>query len=157
METVIVTAIVGAIGGLAAGTISARTALRAKGLDRLIEDRKLFVSAYDTRLLDQRLVEYKKLWKLTEPTSRIHIENLDSAKASSLAGDMTSWYYTDGGMLLSADARNTFFVARATLDADISEEWRKSVVDVFSNLRTAITEDMNSRRGPTLSSGEAVD
>ncbi|MCK4543879.1 MAG: hypothetical protein KAU17_16725, partial [Spirochaetales bacterium] len=73
----IIIAGIGAIGGLVAGVVGALTTLRAKGVDRLVEDRRLWVTAYDTKLLEERLVEYKKLWKLTEPSSRRNIEDLD--------------------------------------------------------------------------------
>jgi hypothetical protein len=131
--------------------------LRAKGVDRLVEDRRLWVTAYDTKLLEERLVEYKKLWKLTEPSSRRNIKDLDSVKASALAQDLTHWYYTDGGIVLSEDTRDAFFFARQSLESpkrDVcSQQWHAEVVSRFSALRTAICEDMNARRGPTLRSG----
>ena len=105
MEKEVIAALVGAIGGLVSGVVGALATLRAKGVDRLVEDRKLWVGAYDTKLLEQRLAEYKKLWKLTQATSRRHIAELNAAKAGSLAADLTSWYYADGGMVLSEDAR----------------------------------------------------
>jgi len=155
MDPQVTTAIIGALGGLAAGVLAALVTLRAKGVDRLVEDRKLWVSAYDTKLLEQRLEEYKKLWKLTEPTSLRYIADLDFAGASLLAQKLTSWYYSDGGMLLSGDARESFFAAREPLDAlpDNKErmvEWRAVIVSRFSILRTSLCKDMNSRRGPTL-------
>lgn len=158
MEKEIIAAIVGAIGGLVSCVVGAFVVLWAKRVDRSVEDRKLWVGVYDTKLLEQRLVEYKKLWKLTEPTSGRHIADIDLAKASSLGRDLTSWYYTDGGMLFSNDARNAFFPARAALESSEREkpgqQWHENVVSRFSKLRAAICEDMNSRRGPTLRAGE---
>ncbi len=157
----VVTAVIGAAGGVISGVLGALATLRAKGVDRWIEDRKLWVSAYDTKLLEQRLVEYKKLWKLTQPTSRRHVAELDRAGARRLAGALTSWYYADGGMVMSEVTRDAFFAARESLDVlerdPDSEGLRQQVVERFSMLRTALCEDMNSRRGPTLRVSESKD
>jgi len=158
MEKEIVAAVVGAAGGLVAGVIGALATLRAKGIDRLVEDRKLWVTAYDTRLLEERLLEYRKLWKLTEKTSRRYVSKLDFSGADALAKNLTDWYYHEGGIVLSEDARDKFFQARDTLqDYSISsvDDWRAKVVRRFSALRTALCEDMNARRGPTLRQSEA--
>jgi len=161
MDPQVIAATVGAIGGLAAGVFGALVTLRAKGIDRLVEDRKLWVSTYDTKLLEERLVEYKKLWKLTEPTSRRNIHDLDVDSASLLLRDLTSWYYTDGGMVLSGQARDAFFTARGSLELPEDEQhvvqWQDKIVLRFSALRTSLCEDMNSRRGPTLRAGDKKD
>lgn len=158
MEKEVIGAIVGAVGGLITGVVGALATLRAKGVDRLIEERKLWVGSYDIKLLEQRLVEYKKLWKWTESTSRRYVRALDFLKARSLAEDLTSWYYTDGGIVLSEDARNAFFSARDILESPeretLGDKWHSQIVSRFSELRTALCEDMNSRRGPTLRSGQ---
>lgn len=56
--------------------------------------------------------------------------------------------------MLSQDARDAFFKARATLDggSDLLGEdaWHDKVTNAFSSLRTSLCEDLNSRRGPTL-------
>jgi hypothetical protein len=157
MDASVIAAIVGAAGGMVSGAIAAAVTWKAKGVDRLIEDRKLWVTAYDTKFLEQRLIEYKKLWKLTEATSRRHVGQLDRPSAAELARKLTAWYYSDGGMILSESSRDVFFAARNTLEGDPGHEWRKSVVMTFSALRSALCEDMNSRRGPTLTSSETSD
>lgn len=160
MDNNVVAALIGTAGGLISGVIGALVTLRAKGVDRMIEDRKLWVSAYDTKLLEQRLAEYKKLWKLTQPASRRHVAQLDVNAAAQLAKELTSWYYSDGGMVLSEDARDAFFAARESLDLterDTGTKRLEQVVARFSMLRTALCEDMNSRRGPTLRSSENKD
>lgn len=157
MEAVVV-ALIGAVGGLASGVVAALVTLKSKGLDELIENRKLIVTAYDSALLQQRLLEYKKLWKLTEPTSRRHVENLRKENAKKLSEDLTNWYYSDGGMVLSSEARDAFFAARNSLNltsAEIDTDRISAVVDGFSALRTALCDDMNARRGPTLKGKES--
>ena len=160
MEKEVVSALIGAGSGLIAGVVGVIVALRTKGIDKLIEDRKLWVTAYDTKLLEQRLMEYRKLWRLTEKTSRRYIDQLDFSSANALAKNLTDWYYRDGGIVLSEDARDKFFHARATLEdhgRKPSPHWHTEVVRHFSGLRTALCEDMNSRRGPTLRESEAKD
>ncbi len=152
METEIVAAIVGAFGGFISGIVGAYVVLRNKNIDRIVEQQKMWVSAYDTKFLEVRLEEYKKLWKLTKITSHLHIKNLDSTKTLTLADNMTNWYYDDGGMVLSEDARNAFFKARNSLDTS-----HDNISICFSLLRTALCEDMNSRRGPLLVVGENKD
>jgi hypothetical protein len=160
MEKEVVAALVGAAGGLVAGVVGAIATLRAKGIDQLVEDRKLWVTAYDTTLLKERLLEYRKLWKLTEKTSRRYVGQLDFQEADTLAKSLTDWYYSDGGIVLSGDARARFFQARDTLEgqrANLGSGWHAKVIEQFSALRTALCEDLNSRRGPTLRESDAKD
>ena len=161
MENEVIAAIVGAAGGLISGAVAAWATIKAKRLDRVVEEVKLWVSAYDTKLLDQRLTDYRKLWRLTESTSRRRISKLDPSKASTLAETLTDWYYREGGIVLSEEARDKFFSARSVLESAVREElgakWHAEVVYRFSSLRTALCEDMNSRRGPTLRPAQEKD
>ena len=161
MEKEVVAAILGALGGAASGAVAAWATIKAKHLDKVVEEIKLWVSAYDTKLLEQRLVDYRKLWKLTENTSRRRISKLDPKGATSLAEALTDWYYREGGIVLSEEAREKFFTARAALESPeregLGNRWHSEIVIRFSRLRTALCEDMNSRRGPTLRSSEEKD
>ena len=183
MEKEVVAALLGALGGLASGAITAWVAMKTKRIDEALtmktkqidealtiktkqmdqamEELKLWVSAYEARMLEQRLADYRKLWKLTEPTSRRKIATLTSQSASALAEELTEWYYHQGGMVLSDEARDKFFAARGSLEPSRTEQdptrWHTAVVNAFSFLRTALCEDMNSRRGPRLRGGEDKD
>src|SRR6185436_4597739 len=121
MEKEIVAGLIGVVGGVVAGVIAALATLRAKGIDQIVEERKLWVTAYEAKFLEQRLLEYKTLWGLTRSTSRRHISNMDEAMAKALAGQLTDWYYADGGMILSAAARDAFFGARAVLTSQVDK------------------------------------
>jgi|SRR5882672_751393 len=158
MEMEVVAAIVGAIGGIISGTVAAWATIKAKHLDRVVEEVKLWVSAYDTKLLEQRLIDYRKLWRLSEATSSGRISKLNTEAALALAEALTDWYYREGGIVLSAEARDKFLSARGALDSSVRDKlgdgWHAEVVGKFSSLRTALCEDMNSRRGPTLRSEE---
>jgi hypothetical protein len=96
----------------------------------------------------------QRLWKRTEATSHRKIRTLTPQSGSALADQLTTWYYHEGGIALSEEARDKFFAARRTLEPATAQQnlppWRKSVVKAFSALRTALCEDMNSRRGPRL-------
>ena len=138
MEKEVVAAFLGALGGLASGVVTAWVTLKAKGIDRLVametkridkvvEELKLWVSAYETKMLEQRLTDYRKLWRLTESTSRRKISTLTSQSAHALAEQLTDWYYREGGIVLSEDARDKFFEARNSLEpvkrAQNTKQW----------------------------------
>lgn len=129
-------------------------ALKTKQMDHELEKLKLWVASYEAKMLEQRLKDYRELWTLTEATSGRRIGSLTSESASALAEQLTTWYYHEGGIVLSEEARDKYFDARSTLEppakqADLSR-WHAAVVDAFSRLRTALCEDLNSRRGPRL-------
>ena len=149
MDAPVLAAIFGVVGGLASGGVAAWVALRAKRLDQEVERNKLWVSAYEKTLFDQRLVEYRALWALTEQTSRRYIDRLSSSSAGELADELTRWYYRQGGILLTAEAREAYFRARASLE-NFDPKHADKVVHAFSSLRTALCGDLNSRKGPTL-------
>lgn len=180
MEKEIVAALVAALAAVVSAVIAAWTAmkvkrideavaikgkqldealtLKTKQIDRAVEELKLWVGSYEAKMLEQRLLDYRKLWKLTESTSRRKVHDLTSEAANGLADQLTTWYYHEGGIVLSAEARDSFFGARNSLESPRPEhapaEWRETVVAAFSALRTALCEDMNSRRGPTLRGGD---
>ena len=149
METQILAAALGAIGGLVGGSLAAWATLKAKALDRAIEQTKLRVSSFEKTLFEQRLSDYRELWALTEATSRRNVDTLSEATANALASELTHWYYRKGGILLSADARNAYFSARSCLD-DFTKSNASLVTHEFSTLRTALCDDLNSRQGPTF-------
>lgn len=149
METQLIAAALGTAGGLVAGSLMAWVTLKAKKLDHAVEDTKLRVSAFEKTLFEQRLADYRELWALTEQTSRRNIDSLIASTATKLAHELTCWYYRKGGILLTAEARNAFFIARECLD-DFEQQKPWLVVQKFSVLRTALCDDLNSRQGPTF-------
>ena len=119
-------------------------------LNRKLEELKVLASTYDTLLLEKRLVEYKKLWALLEKTSSQRILTLKEYDPALLSDALTSWYYQDGGMLMSEGARNAFFKSRASLDdmksKGFDEGRLQNTWNAFSCLRTELCKDMQSRR-----------
>jgi hypothetical protein len=155
VEPTIIAAIVGALGGFISGALGARASMTAKRMDKEVEREKLWVSAYEKTLLDARLADYRSLWALTESTSRRHVDALSADRADSLAEELTRWYYRNGGILLTSRSRDAFFHARESVTLFRSNPNNVSrVVEAFSDLRTALCDDLNSRSGPSLVGGE---
>ena len=149
MDAPVLAALLGIVGGLASGAIAAWVGVRGKGLDHEVERDKLWVAAYEKSLFEFRLPDYRLLWSLTEQTSRRRVDSLSEAEAHELAEKLTRWYYRQGGILLTGAARNAYFRARESLD-EYEPKQAFKVVRAFSALRTALCEDLNSRKGPTL-------
>jgi hypothetical protein len=154
MDAPVLAALLGIVGGLASGAVAAWVGLRGKRLDHEVERDKLWVTAYEKTLFESRLPDYRALWALTEQTSRRKIDSLSKAAADELAEELTLWYYRQGGILLTGAARNAYFRARESLD-DYDPKQPSKVVRTFSSLRTALCEDLNSRKGPTLQRPDA--
>jgi hypothetical protein len=155
MDSATLAAVVAALAAVISALLAARSASASKRVDREIEAKKLWVTAYEKTLLEARLPDYKALWALTEPTSRRHIECLDEGRADLLMDELTRWYYQQGGLLLTSNSRNAFFHARESL-AYFKRDRKQlgRIVAAFSELRTALCEDLNSRAGPSLVGGE---
>jgi hypothetical protein len=147
------------IGSVAAvlisGGMSAWVTIKAKRFDRALEELKQLASTYDVKLLEERLIEYRKLWELSGRTSRRRIATLTFQQARDLADAITDWYYNEGGIVLSENAKGSFFSARNSLESPerdrLGDQWRAAVVDRFSALRKFLREDLNAQRGPTPS------
>jgi hypothetical protein len=155
MESATLAAVVAALAAIISALLAARSASASKRADKEIEATKLWVTAYEKTLLEARLPDYKALWASTEPTSRRHIESLDERTADLLMDELTRWYYQQGGLLLTSNARNAFFHARESLSYFKNDrEHLGRIVGAFSALRTALCEDLNSRTGPSLVGGE---
>jgi hypothetical protein len=158
MEKEVLTAMVGAVPVLISCGTVAWVTIKAKRLDRALEEVKLSATTYDTKLLEERLTEYRKLWKLSGLTSRRRVATLTFQQASDLADAITDWYYNEGGFVLSENARTSFFSARNSLESPErdkpGDQWPDAVVSSFSALREVLREDINARRSPILSSGE---
>lgn len=151
MEASILAAMVGAIGGLTTGTVGSLIALHLRRQDHAVESQKLWVTAYEKTLLEKRLTAYQALWALTERASRQYVDRLNVASAQVMTDEMTHWYYRDGGILLTASARESFFRARESLSSAQLQPLNQSrIAQAFSALRTALCTDLNSRLGPAL-------
>jgi hypothetical protein len=93
---------IGLIGAIFAAVLLYRTALR-----RVREDLEI---NFDTNLRALRIKAYCQLWGLTKPFARYPKPNLLSYQAiDSIALSLRDWYFDDGGLFLSEEAREYYF------------------------------------------------
>jgi hypothetical protein len=97
------------VGGLA----SAAVAYYLFGKQKLIELR----SAYDQELRSRRLGAYQELWKAFEPLAQFSPEqDLRYRDVLAIAAAMRSWYFKQGGLVLTPRARDLYMVFHETVD-----------------------------------------
>lgn len=93
------------------------------------------------RIAERRLPSYRKLWEITQPTTKARDSQLSMEERKELYGKLCSWYYETGnGIFLSNNTRELYLSAREDLIKDtISNE---EVTKTFSNLRTEIKNEI---------------
>jgi hypothetical protein len=109
-------------------------------------------------LRTERIEAYRKLWALTEPFSSHGWKEraITHAEANRLSSELNHWYYTEGGLFLSEEARATYFALRDSLtDVAQSQPPESTVTEAdywniiqkpSSALRTALAEDVGTRQ-----------
>ncbi|HSI56751.1 MAG TPA: hypothetical protein VLA16_04290 [Ideonella sp.] len=120
--------------------------------------RKELEAQYDKELRAERLQQYKLLWTMTEPLAKYSPPGPVSVQR---LRDMSSkgrcWYFQQGGIFMSERTRDRYFAFQEALLATIAagskdEEPSIKGVDLeplrkrSSRLRTAMTEDVGTRR-----------
>lgn len=124
----------------------------------------LVKSAFDQRtkidetVLNERRELYKKLWaksKLLPKWPRAH--DISYAKLHSLSEELRDWYFMEGGIYLSEQAREAYGNAQESLclatkgknnsfsDVITDDEYDR-LANSFSALRTELTSDLHSRK-----------
>lgn len=136
------------------GLVSAYLAARWKAHKDLEAD-------YDRDLRAARIAGYRELWKLLEPLARYAPPApLTTAVAVALANDLRHWYFQTGGLFLSDDSRDAYFVLQEALGLTIAPPADGRLVDAGalppelaapllkagSALRTATAHDVGTRR-----------
>ena len=117
---------------------------------------------YDTDLRDKRIPQYLELWKLLVDLAKYaRPKQLTFDDLYKLTASLRQWYFEQGGLFLSEKSRDTYFALQdaikkvldakgqpgaATVDEETYEDLRKS----GSNLRTALTRDVGTRKSPKL-------
>lgn len=141
MEDKIILAVIGVITGFIGGVLKSWWDSRVK---------------VDESLRNARLEVYKPLWKMTDllpewPRS----EKVTYEKLYELSCNMRDWYFGQGGIFLSKDARESYGEAQKAITLVLQE--RKTgpvppthpdydlIRDRCSALRTQLTEDLHSR------------
>jgi hypothetical protein len=142
----LVTAAAALVSGLVTAAVTGWLAGRAKVAEELRE---------------ARLRIYPPLWKRTSTLSRWPRTDLTWAGLERLHFDLRHWYYDTGGLYLSENARARYGelqeLMAAQLDSSLpqrGDELPASAYDPLmhsaSSFRTALTEDLESRRQRSL-------
>lgn len=110
----------------------------------------------DENLRSERLEVYQKLWDATAAVSRWPRVVVTRGSLDELHGKLRSWYYSEGGLFLSESARErygdfqeliTVILTHKGDAADVLVEDRYTdLMETASALRTALTEDLDTRR-----------
>jgi hypothetical protein len=107
-------------------------------------------------LWSRRLDPYREIWALSAAFSRWPRQTPTLTDVDNLRKKLRLWYYRDGGILMSARARRRYEYiqkgleaienGRHTPDGKVQEEDYGQMTEVFSRFRSALTEDLESRR-----------
>ncbi|TVZ41905.1 hypothetical protein P886_1256 [Alteromonadaceae bacterium 2753L.S.0a.02] len=93
------------------------------------------------RIAERRLPSYRKLWEITQPTSRAREQALTPQERKELYVALWQWYYEAGnGIFLSNETRELYLDAREALIRESTEN--SDIIKLFSGLRTAIKNEI---------------
>jgi hypothetical protein len=115
----------------------------------------------DEELRSKRLEVYLRLWALTGAVSRWPEQRLSRSTLEDLHYRLRGWYYTDGGLFLSEAARDRYGDFQKLIAAVLAHAGDSAAMltpkrygdlrDAASALRTALTQDLDTRRRKTRS------
>jgi hypothetical protein len=152
-----IVAVIGLVGSAAGAIWAAYVGTRRRVLAEL-EGR------YDAELRDSRLRVYPQLWAALEPLAKYAREPPGRPRRTEiedLARNLRRWYFEEGGLYLSAEAREAYFQLQDALTAVIeSNRWAagtdssdeldaqtfQALRQIGSWLRTTLTYDVGTRR-----------
>ena len=117
---------------------------------------------YDTDLRDKRIPQYLALWKLLEDLAKYaRPKQLTFDDLYKLTASLRQWYFEQGGLFLSEKSRDRYFALQDAIEKvlDIKGQPGAAMVDdgtyeclrkSCSDLRTALTRDVGTRKAPKL-------
>jgi hypothetical protein len=117
---------------------------------------------YDTDLRDKRIPQYLELWKLLEDLAKYaRPKQLIFDDLHKLSASLRQWYFERGGLYLSEKSRDRYFalqdaikkvldVKGQSVGATVGEETYENLRMSGSDLRTALTRDVGTRKSPKL-------
>jgi hypothetical protein len=124
--------------------------------------RKEFEFKYDTDLRDKRITQYLELWKLLEDLAKYaRPKALTFTDLELLTTSLREWYFQKGGLFLSDNSRDCYFDLQDAIknvlvanseakETEIAEQTYESLRSVGSNLRTALAQDVGTRKAAKL-------
>jgi hypothetical protein len=119
-------------------------------------------SGYDISLRGDRLLAYKELWRSLQPLAKYaRPAPLTYRLLGGLIRELRAWYFATGGMFLTTPSREAYFALMDELTdvlvrapTDLSQEVDlpkfERLRQLGSDLRTAMVEDVQTRRGSLL-------
>ena len=122
-------------------------------------------SAYDISLRQDRLAAYRELWLSLQPLAKYAPpQPVTYRVAERLLRELRGWYFGRGGIFLSYGARDAYFelmdALRELLLAPSADSGGtlgfadfQLLRELGSALRTAMVEDVQTRRGSALAPG----
>jgi hypothetical protein len=118
--------------------------------------RELIVK-FDQRVLEERLMAYKELWKLFLPLAKYNPSQSPTyGILKNISILMTKWYYETGGLYLTYESRKEYFdvqdkiqelLKKSSADSEnLDEESKSAIFKKVSLLRTKLSGDIGSRK-----------
>jgi hypothetical protein len=114
----------------------------------------------DENLRARRLEYYPTLWGATAAVSRWPREPVTRTRLDELHKQLRTWYFGGGGIFLSELARARYGDVQTLIDALLkhkggstdllSADRYEDLMETASSLRTALTEDLDTRRKKSL-------
>jgi hypothetical protein len=132
----------------------------AGGLLKTVFDKWAARTTLDTKisekLQEDRYNSYLKIWKLSELLSSWP-KNIDASfqDVFELSTQMKNWYFEGNGMLMSIETREQYGKVQDVIANELEKNNDRSlklgvsyeiIRNEFSNLRTSMTEDLQSRK-----------
>jgi hypothetical protein len=116
---------------------------------------------YDTDLRDKRIPQYLALWKLLEDLAKYaRPRQLTFADLQQLSASLRQWYFEQGGLFLSDKSRDAYFALQEEIkevlaggvppQSEVDETTYEALRQKGSTLRTALTQDVGTRKAPQI-------
>jgi hypothetical protein len=157
MNEAAISLVAGLISGLVSSVITFFVTREKVRLDLAAE--------YDRKLRSERLDAYRDLFKRMKPLARYSPEKpLNYKIIKETSEELRDWYFDVGGIYLSKESRDPYFKLKALMQQVIDhEEFKepqdqqtrcalevllKTIVDAGSDVRTLLTNDIGTRKGP---------
>ena len=146
--------------------VPALIALVAGIVVALVQARRNLETQYDIDLRKNRIGAYQQLWAAFEPLAFYSPPGPVTLQTiRDISKTMRKWYFREGGLFLSAEARDVYFRLQRELTAtahsraggtseELAFDRREYIKALTSRLRTQMTEDVKTRVGPRL--GQSV-
>jgi hypothetical protein len=123
--------------------------------------RKELEYRYDTDLRDKRIPQYLELWKLLEVLAKYaRPREVTCDDLRTLATSLRQWYFEKGGLYLSERSRGAYFALQDAIKTELDSKpspGGEVISGTFealrtrgSDLRTALTRDVGTRKAPRL-------